>query len=404
MLRVAFLVSSFPSLKSPNAGIFNFNAAKRLSQLARLTIVHLRAWKPFRAVLQVARFGEVEYVVLAAPVLPSFVLNLEPSSMALYSGVGWLAVRQLLAGCDLVHSVGASFAGVLASRWAGRLGLPHVTQAVGTDVNFDLPRFKNHISYRGWETHVQGVACNSSALADRFRALYPNAPNIRTIYRGVDLEEFSPDGAKEGPLVEAGFLRLVFIGGIADRKDLPARRDYKGALTVMKAWSEIESHPAARQSSLLFAGPECDCARVASWRAALKYPERVFLMGHIPHSRLAANLRAADVLLLPSKAEGLPNAALEASACARAVLGSDVGGVPEAVRDHVTGRLLPPDDIEAWKKAILDCAMRPEETARMGLAARKMVEERFDARWYGDKILALYHDAMATFAASRRAR
>jgi len=227
MLRIALIVSSFPSPDHSHGGIFNYRAAVGLRRLVHLTVVHLRAWKPTHPRRRTARLGDLGYTVLSAPVLPHFIPDSVANSIAFYSRVCWPAIRSLVNNCDLLHSIGTSFAGVLTSQWARWSHVPHVAQAVGTDVNCDLPRYRGYRTYRNWESHVHGVACNSDALAGAFRRLYPRVPNARTLYRGVGLAAFSPAGDANDPLTELRALRVAFLGGIADRRDLPARRDYK---------------------------------------------------------------------------------------------------------------------------------------------------------------------------------
>src|SRR5205823_5255694 len=70
-------------------------------------------------------------------------------------------------------------------------------------------------------------------------------------------------------------------------------------------------------------------------------------------SDVADVLRAADIVVLPSLDEGLPLAVLEAMACAKPVVATPVGGVPEAVVDEVTGILVPPSDSESLAAAML---------------------------------------------------
>lgn len=92
---------------------------------------------------------------------------------------------------------------------------------------------------------------------------------------------------------------------------------------------------------------------------------------------VAAMLKAADVLVLPSLWEGMPNVVLEAMACGRAVIGTDVEGTGELVIDGETGWLVPPESVDKLAEAMLAAANEPRTTEKRGRAGRLRVEEGF---------------------------
>ena len=92
--------------------------------------------------------------------------------------------------------------------------------------------------------------------------------------------------------------------------------------------------------------------------------------------------------------EGLPNVAMEAAACGRAVFGSMVGGIPEVVRHGVTGLILPPGDVTAWANAIVEYSTQAAALERMGKSARQVMELSFDHRRYAPEMLDLYAAAL----------
>lgn len=88
-------------------------------------------------------------------------------------------------------------------------------------------------------------------------------------------------------------------------------------------------------------------------------------------------LAAADVVILPSRAEGLPRVALEAAAVGRPVVAAAVGGLPEAVRHGETGWLVPPEDAGALCAALERLLADPDLGRRLGDAAAADVRVRF---------------------------
>ncbi|HWE95085.1 MAG TPA: glycosyltransferase [Tepidisphaeraceae bacterium] len=85
----------------------------------------------------------------------------------------------------------------------------------------------------------------------------------------------------------------------------------------------------------------------------------------------------ADLVVLPSLTEGLPNVALEASAAGVAVVATAVGGTPEIIKDGLNGYLVPPADAPALADRILHCMTHPAERRALGRCGARLVREHF---------------------------
>lgn len=101
-------------------------------------------------------------------------------------------------------------------------------------------------------------------------------------------------------------------------------------------------------------------------------------------------LTESDVVVIPSLREGLPLVLLEALACANPVVASEVGGIPEVIRSHENGILVPPGDDEALARAILLVMENRGVALEMGRRGRETVERLFTARMQGEKLRTLY--------------
>ncbi len=88
-------------------------------------------------------------------------------------------------------------------------------------------------------------------------------------------------------------------------------------------------------------------------------------------------LRDADLLVLPSLTEGLPNILLEAAAARRACVATNVGGNPEVIEDGISGLLVPPADPVALAEAITSLISDDRSRRDFGARARAVVVERF---------------------------
>jgi glycosyltransferase involved in cell wall biosynthesis len=98
----------------------------------------------------------------------------------------------------------------------------------------------------------------------------------------------------------------------------------------------------------------------------------------------------AHIAVLPSRREGLPLSLMEAAACGRAMIASDVPGCREIVIHDQTGLLFPVDNALALADAMGKLAGDPSLRARYAMAARRLVIERFTAEIIGRQTVALY--------------
>ena len=102
------------------------------------------------------------------------------------------------------------------------------------------------------------------------------------------------------------------------------------------------------------------------------------VMGYRSQSEVAATLAASDALVLPSFAEGVPVALMEAMAAGRPVIATRVGGVAELVDHGTSGLLVAPGDAEGLADALCDLAADPDLRRRMGEAGAARVRAEFD--------------------------
>ncbi|MGA9601744.1 MAG: glycosyltransferase [Methylocystis sp.] len=99
-----------------------------------------------------------------------------------------------------------------------------------------------------------------------------------------------------------------------------------------------------------------------------------------------------DIVVLPSYREGLPKGLIEAAACARPLIATDVPGCREVIRDGVDGLLVPVGESEPLAKAIARLLDDPALARRLGEAARARALAEFDERKIIDATLAVYRE------------
>jgi glycosyltransferase involved in cell wall biosynthesis len=122
-----------------------------------------------------------------------------------------------------------------------------------------------------------------------------------------------------------------------------------------------------------------------------------------PVGDVRAVWRRAAMAVLPSTyGEGVPKALLEAAACARPIIASDVPGCREVVRPGETGLLVPPRDIQGLAAAIAALAGDPVRRKAMGRAGRALVERDFAEDIVARETLAVYDAALRDRAAAQQ--
>jgi glycosyltransferase involved in cell wall biosynthesis len=108
-------------------------------------------------------------------------------------------------------------------------------------------------------------------------------------------------------------------------------------------------------------------------------------------------LALADLVILPSYAEGLPMVLLESMAAAKPIVASNVGGIPDLVDHGINGFLVPPKDIEQLASAITCLVNNPEVMAEMGKRGQEKARTEFSLDSVVDANIRVYEDAMECF-------
>ena len=172
---------------------------------------------------------------------------------------------------------------------------------------------------------------------------------------------------------------------------LPAAfRDFKGIPVALRAWPMVrERFPDAVLA--LVGGGELE-GELRALVARLGLHDAVVFTG--VRTDMPAVYRATDVVLLPSThGENLPTVLIEASACAKPIVASRVGGVPDIVVHGHTGLLFEPHDEAALCDSVCrllgDAALRE----RLGSAAEHRARSHFSAAVWVERLRSLYEDA-----------
>src|SRR6185312_8357486 len=142
----------------------------------------------------------------------------------------------------------------------------------------------------------------------------------------------------------------------------------------------------------LIAGDGSEAEQLVRLARQLRLIDTYFL-GQQPHAALPALYNLADLVVVPSRQDVLPLAALEAQACGTPLVASTVGGLPDAVAAHA-GLLVPPDDVDALADAIETLLAARLKQSNGGAIARH-AREVFAFTRTVDAVVAVYDDALS---------
>jgi glycosyltransferase involved in cell wall biosynthesis len=208
-----------------------------------------------------------------------------------------------------------------------------------------------------------------------------NAGKLITIHNGIDdvcdVTEKSSSYLKK----ELGIpINHSVIGTIAHLEE------HKGLKYLLEAASLLLA--SRRDISFLFVGEGALKEKLKKLCVDLKIEKTVIFAGE--RNDMPEILFSIDIFVLPSLREGLPLTILEAMACGRPVIATNVGGIPEAVKDGENGILVYPKDPEALYRAMNELLGDREKREKMGRIGKRMCDESFRAQTMVEKIEDLY--------------
>jgi len=238
----------------------------------------------------------------------------------------------------------------------------------GTSRKYQLVRR----AYRPFVQHY--VALSRQIEAYLTQAVGVPTARVSQIYNGVDAQRFRVAETQEdrrAPLAAAPFSgKDALVVGTVGR--LQAVKDQK--LLVQALGQAVRERPAARERlRLVIVGDGPLRGELQQAIDAAGLADIAWLAGE--RADMPAWLRAFDLFVLPSLAEGISNTILEAMASGLPCIATAVGGIPEWIEDKKNGLLISPDSSEQLAEKILLLAQNPQYRSALGNAAREKVKE-----------------------------
>ncbi|HJT97412.1 MAG TPA: glycosyltransferase [Rhodanobacteraceae bacterium] len=231
---------------------------------------------------------------------------------------------------------------------ARRLGIPCIVGARGSDIH--VRDRVNAYMTRGAIAKADLLLTVSKAMRQRaIDAFGADPERTRTIINGFDTSIFHPRPqaemrAKLGIAPDARV--VIYVGRFVETK---------GLCELLDAFASLAKRDPKLRLALVGDGVMRE--RLTAMIAEAGLARRVLMPGGFEPAQVAEWIAAADVLTLPSWSEGYPNVIVEAIACGRPVVATDVGGTRE-IADESSGILVPPRDARALEAALAEALAR----------------------------------------------
>ncbi len=256
-----------------------------------------------------------------------------------------------------IHGYYAHAPAAVAERAAARLGIPYSFSAHARDIR-KVPAAE--LRHRACGA-ARVIACNDDAAGELRRM----GAKVELVPHGVDIRRFAPASP---PRAES--VRLLAVGRLVEKKGFDVLIDALARLGGSMRLRIIGDGPLR--------------ARLERLLASTGLADRVDLSGTVTHRELPSAYADAHAVIVPSvedatgDRDGLPNVVLEAMASGRPVVASGIAAIPSAIDDGDSGLLVPPGDAAALADALAQVASDSALRERMGAAARRVVERRFE--------------------------
>ncbi len=234
------------------------------------------------------------------------------------------------------------------------------------------------------------AAARIVVLGGRWRRFFTDELGLAPARIAV-LANAVPDPRRDGAPVAAGArseakgdgpLRVLFLGRLGERKGVPELLQALASPTLRRApWRAV------------LAG-DGEVGRFRTEAVVLGLDHKVRLSGWVDKAGAQALLADSDVLVLPSRNEGLPVAILEAMAHGLAVVASDVGAIPDVIDDGDNGLLVAPGDVAGLTGALRRLIDEPGLGPRMGARGRARFEAAYAIECHVRGLAAIYADLL----------
>ena len=292
---------------------------------------------------------------------------------------------------DILHWHAIDAYGYPAERFSGpRVWTNHTSNFID-----GIKTERGLMHYRREAASADQIICPSEELADLTAQIGVPRDRIHFIPNGVDASRFHPSvdpAAWKARLNVATHDKIILCPRRLEKKN-GVRFFAEAAVEVLRRGQRNCVFVIAGN----FTGPKADSDEqvVNDLIFNSGFASNFRLLGRVENSEIPGLYAAADFVVMPSLLEATSLSAMEAMASGKAVLSTNVGGLPFLVRDGENGILVPPANPRALAAGMETLLARPEVCSRLGAAGRQRVEAELDWSKIARQTLAIYAAAAA---------
>jgi L-malate glycosyltransferase len=285
---------------------------------------------------------------------------------------------------DLIHTHQALWEGVAAgvARSTILRGVPTLVQPASSGYYGEaeeLSRMRGAGVLRRLILNNDAFVAISADIERQWRALGVPLQRMFKIASGVDSRRYAP-GTSLADATLPPRPRVLFTGRLHPQKNLDV---------LLDAWPAVSQ---ATGACLVLVGHGPERERLEAKAAALGVGESIIFTG--PVEDVADALRAADVFVLPSVAEGMSNSLLEAMATGLPCIASDIGGNQDLLGPGDAGILIADGSPERWAQALIGLLNDPTRRRRLATAARQRIDEEYNLERVVSRYIKLYRSLL----------
>lgn len=292
---------------------------------------------------------------------------------------------------DIVHFHGASLPLIFSLPFLGRMEKKVVAKVAAANLGTEAGSFSGRYWFLGTllarlVRRVDAFVAISEEIRKGLRADGVAPERIHRIDNFIDTSLFCPPGPKEkdrlkNELGYAGKMLVLYAGRLVTRK---------GVEHLLKAWKGLAAeHPDAR---LLLLGDGPLLGSLAERAEHLGITDTVCFAGRVRD--VPRYLRAADLFVLPSVQEGMPNSMLEAMACGLPAVATRIGGVVDVVGERECAWLVEPGKWESLREGMSKMLAEKDFRDRLSVTALETIREKYSLESRVNRYLELYQSCM----------
>lgn len=280
----------------------------------------------------------------------------------------------------IVHAIMESYAGgalMLIKYLYPKSKRILTLQSGNLEDNIKQSQFLVKFFWRRIHQAPQIITAISLYLARRPERLGIDKGRVYITSNGIDLSHIPGQAEKISN-------RVIFLGRLSYEKGL----DY-----LLAAWPQVLRQ--VPEAKLMLVGEGDKRTELERLIKEFNINDSVELKGNLPHGRALAEIKKSEIFICPSLAEGLGNVFIEAQACGVPPIGTNVGGIPDIIKDNENGLLIEPKNSEAIAAAIIKLLKDKELAKRLSLKGLETVK-KFDWQNIIRSIDLIYQEAISS--------